>query len=98
MMVSVQKHSSHALWWRSHESYIFLFQVEEVVDGFVHQLRATGDCHQVRVCSSTLGKPEINLGTEEQRLREGLLRQPQFLRTSSVIFSEIIPEVVTGMI
>lgn len=43
------------------KAYIFFFQVKEVVDGFIHKLRATCDCHKVRVCSSTLGKPEINL-------------------------------------
>ena len=42
-------------------AYVFFFQVKEVVDGFIHKLRATCDCHKVRVCSSTLGKPEINL-------------------------------------
>lgn len=43
------------------KAYIFLFQVKEVIDGFIHKLRASCDCHKVRVCSSTLGKPEINL-------------------------------------
>lgn len=43
------------------KAYIFLFQVQEVVDGFIHKLGTTCDGHQVWVCSSTLGKPEINL-------------------------------------
>jgi len=32
-----------------------------VVDGFIHKLGATYDGHKVRVWSSTLGKPEIDL-------------------------------------
>lgn len=42
-------------------THVFFFQVKEVVDGFIHKLRATCDSHKVWVCSSTLGKPEINL-------------------------------------
>lgn len=43
------------------KAYIFLFQVKKVVDGFIHELWTTRDCHKVWVCSSALGKPEINL-------------------------------------
>ena len=50
------------------KAYKFLFQVKEMVDGFIHKLRATCDCHEVRVCSSTLGKPEINLKNKKRRL------------------------------
>lgn len=48
-------------------AYIFLFQVKKVVDGFIHKVRATYDCHVVWVCSSTLGKPEINLNKDAER-------------------------------
>ncbi|TNN74196.1 hypothetical protein EYF80_015641 [Liparis tanakae] len=36
-------------------------KVQKVVDGFIHKLGATCDGHKVRVWSSTLGKPEIDL-------------------------------------
>lgn len=42
-------------------AYIFLFQVKEMIDGFIHVLRATDDRHLVWVGSSALRKPEINL-------------------------------------
>lgn len=43
------------------EAYVFFFQVKEMVDGFIHKLRTTCDRDKVWVCSSVLGKPEINL-------------------------------------
>lgn len=43
------------------DTYVFLFKVQEVVDGLVHQLRTTCDRHQVGVGRPTLRKPEINL-------------------------------------
>ncbi len=56
------------------KSYVFLFQVKEVVDGFIHKLRATCDSHKVRVCSSTLGKPEINLKKDGAMSRTGYFK------------------------
>lgn len=44
-------------------AYIFLFQVQEVIDGFIHVFRTTYYCHKVWVCSATLWKPEVNLKT-----------------------------------
>lgn len=44
-------------------AYIFLFQVKEMIDGFIHVLRATNYSHLVWVSSSTLWKLEINLKT-----------------------------------
>lgn len=50
-----------------------------MVDGFIHKLRATGDCHEVRVCSSTLGKPEINLKSLKEKLKFVRIQKVQYL-------------------
>lgn len=50
-----------------------------MVDGFIHKLRATGDCHEVWVCSSTLGKPEINLKSLKEKLKFVRIQKVQYL-------------------
>lgn len=47
-------------------THIFFFQIKEVVNGLIHKFRASYDCHKVRVSSSALGKPEINLKADIQ--------------------------------
>lgn len=43
-------------------TYIFLFQIQEVINGFINHFWTASYSNQIGICSSTLRKPKINLG------------------------------------